>query len=59
MHKGVQSVVETVLEGRAAVPRELLLLAPALPLLGFLGGLFGGERGVNWVGRTIREREQG
>jgi hypothetical protein len=27
-------------------------------LAGFLAGGLGGERGVNWVGRLIREREQ-
>jgi hypothetical protein len=26
--------------------------------MGFLFGLFGGERGINWVGRVIREREE-
>ncbi len=25
--------------------------------VGFLAGLLGGERGVNWVGRMIRDRE--
>jgi hypothetical protein len=25
---------------------------------GFLAGLIGGERGVNWMGRMIRDREQ-
>jgi hypothetical protein len=29
-----------------------------LTLMGFLFGLFGGERGINWVGRVIREREE-
>ncbi len=28
-----------------------------LAAVGFLAGLFGGERGVNWVGRRIRDRE--
>jgi hypothetical protein len=28
-----------------------------LTLLGFLFGALGGERGINWVGRMIRERE--
>ncbi len=35
------------------------LLLVGLPALGFLLGAFGGERGVNWVGRVIRGREQG
>jgi hypothetical protein len=29
-----------------------------LTLLGFLFGALGGERGVNWVGRMIRAREE-
>jgi hypothetical protein len=29
-----------------------------LTLFGFLGGLLGGEAGVNWVGQMIREREK-
>jgi hypothetical protein len=32
-------------------------LIAGLTLAGFLAGLFGGERGINWVGRMIRERE--
>src|SRR5262245_51741031 len=31
----------------------------ALTLFGLLLGTFGGEAGVNWLGRLIREREQG
>jgi hypothetical protein len=27
-------------------------------VLGFLLGTFGGERGINWLGRLIRDREQ-
>jgi hypothetical protein len=34
------------------------VLLPALGLLGFLFGLLGGERGINWIGRMIREQEQ-
>jgi hypothetical protein len=30
---------------------------PTLTLAGFLIGLFGGERGINWIGRMIRDRE--
>jgi hypothetical protein len=29
-----------------------------LPAVGFLFGLLGGERGVNWIGRLIRAREE-
>jgi hypothetical protein len=28
-----------------------------LGVLGFLAGLFGGERGINWIGRMIRKHE--
>jgi hypothetical protein len=30
----------------------------AFTLIGFLIGLFGGERGINWIGRLIRKREE-
>jgi hypothetical protein len=30
---------------------------PGFILVGFILGLLGGERGVNWIGRRIRERE--
>jgi hypothetical protein len=36
-----------------------LILIPALALLGLCVGLFGGERGINWIGQMIRDREQG
>jgi hypothetical protein len=29
----------------------------ALTVIGFLFGTFGGERGINWIGQIIRERE--
>ena len=29
-----------------------------LTVMGFLFGLFGGERGINWLGRVIRNREE-
>jgi hypothetical protein len=32
-------------------------LIAVLALVGFLAGLFAGERGINWIGRTIRDRE--
>jgi hypothetical protein len=41
----------------AALVRRGWLLIPGLTLAGFLFGLLGGERGVNWVGRQLRERE--
>src|SRR5262245_53592945 len=34
------------------------LMIIALTLAGFLAGTFGGERGINWVGRMIRSREE-
>jgi hypothetical protein len=37
--------------------RRVLILA-GLTLFGLLVGTFGGEAGVNWIGRMIREREQ-
>ena len=47
------------LMGRGLVPLEAAwALVGGLTLLGFLFGAFGGERGVNWVGRMIREREE-
>jgi hypothetical protein len=44
--------------------RFLLFLEPAwlfiavLTLTGILAGALGGERGVNWIGRMIRDREE-
>ncbi len=37
----------------------LAMIAPVagLTLFGFLFGLFGGERGINWIGRLIRGSE--
>jgi hypothetical protein len=37
--------------------RRVTVLA-SLTLFGLLVGTFGGEAGVNWIGRMIREREQ-
>jgi hypothetical protein len=34
-----------------------LILVPVLTLVGFCVGLFGGEAGVNWIGRMIRDQE--
>jgi hypothetical protein len=45
--------------GRGLVPIEgAWALVGGLTLLGFLFGALGGERGVNWVGRMIRAREE-
>jgi hypothetical protein len=38
--------------------RSWILLA-GLVVVGFLIGLVGGERGINWIGRMIRDREDG
>ena len=38
--------------------RSGLTLLVGMAAAGFLAGLFGGEPGVNWVGRMIREREE-
>ena len=35
-----------------------LILIPALTIVGFCAGLFGGEAGVNWIGRLIRQQEE-
>jgi hypothetical protein len=34
------------------------LLIAGLTVAGFLLGVLGGERGINWVGRMIRSREE-
>jgi len=33
------------------------VLIPVLTLVGFCVGLFGGEAGINWIGRMIRDQE--
>ena len=38
--------------------KEAWALVGGLTLLGFLFGALGGERGINWVGRMIRAREE-
>jgi hypothetical protein len=43
--------------GRVVGLRRGWLLIAGLAAAGFLAGVFGGERGVNWVGRMIRERK--
>src|SRR5262249_26066119 len=40
-----------------ATTRSGLILVAGLALFGVLVGLLGGERGINWVGQLIRERE--
>jgi hypothetical protein len=37
---------------------ESAMLIPALTLAGFVAGLVGGERGMELIGRMIREREK-
>ncbi|OWK43806.1 hypothetical protein [Fimbriiglobus ruber] len=39
--------------------RRSIYLIGGLTLAGFLFGALGGERGINLIGRMIREREQG
>jgi hypothetical protein len=34
-------------------------LVIGLTLVGFLVGFLGGERGINWIGQMIRDREDG
>jgi hypothetical protein len=43
---------------RAVRSRYGWVVIVACTVLGFFAGLFGGERGVNLVGRMIRDREQ-
>src|SRR5262249_18605859 len=38
------------------IPGRPRLFILGLTLTGFLIGLFGGERGINWLGRLLRER---
>jgi hypothetical protein len=38
--------------------REKFYIIGGLTIFGFLIGLFGGERGINWFGRLIRSREE-
>jgi hypothetical protein len=38
--------------------RRRLLILGAMALFGLLVGMFGGEAGVNWIGRMIRERQR-
>jgi hypothetical protein len=43
---------------RIWLPRRGWVVVASFTAVGFLAGLFGGEQGVNWVGRMIREREE-
>ncbi|GIW80941.1 MAG: hypothetical protein KatS3mg105_2748 [Gemmatales bacterium] len=38
-------------------PRSRLLFV-TLPMVGFLVGLFGGEQGIGWLGRSLRRHEE-
>ena len=38
--------------------RKMWVIVAGLTLLGFLIGTLGGERGINYIGRLIRDREQ-
>jgi hypothetical protein len=38
--------------------RRPVYVISAFVVIGFLLGTFGGERGINWLGRLIRDREQ-
>jgi hypothetical protein len=42
---------------RFGVVYRAWVLVPALTLLGLLVGLLGGERGIGWLRRIIRDRE--
>src|SRR5436305_10403440 len=40
-----------------ALMAQFVVLVPALTVLGFLVGLFGGEPAINWIGRLIRDHQ--
>jgi hypothetical protein len=44
-------------EAVAAGPKRGGIILAAMILTGFLAGTFGGERGINWIGRMIRDQE--
>jgi hypothetical protein len=44
--------------GILARVEETLLFTAGLTAGGFLFGLLGGERGINWIGQLIRHREE-
>ncbi len=54
---GGLAVALVAILARFRVGRLGLILIPIGTLGGFLIGLFGGERGINWIGRMIRGRE--
>jgi hypothetical protein len=43
---------------RARVSRNGWVVVTGCTAVGFLAGLLGGERGVNWIGSMIRDRER-
>ena len=47
-----------VIVSRIWLPRRGWVVVASCTAMGFLAGLFGGEQGVNWLGRMIRDREQ-
>jgi hypothetical protein len=47
-----------VIVSRVYFVRSRWMLVVVLTLAGFLAGGFGGEAGVNWIGKMIRERER-
>lgn len=47
-------ILGVVIGSRLPYFRRSLYLIGSLTLIGFLFGLIGGERGINWIGRTIR-----
>lgn len=50
-------LVIAIRRARSITHQEGLALVGGLTVLGFLAGVFAGERGVIWLGRKIRDRE--
>jgi hypothetical protein len=54
---GLALLILSQLPGLLWLRRTWMILA-GFTTLGFLAGFFGGERGIEWLGRIIREREK-
>jgi hypothetical protein len=54
---GLAVLILSQSRGLIVTRRGSWALLATLTLAGFLAGLLGGERGLNWVGRMIRDRE--
>jgi hypothetical protein len=54
---GLAIVILSQIRGLMIIEAAWALIM-GLPLIGFLVGLFGGERGINWIGGMIRGHEK-